>query len=448
MAGQSLSRRAFLASATTTAVLASCATKPNTAKVVPRSVSPNERLNIAVVGCGGRGYENLKETTSENVVALCDVDSNRAAKALTEHPNAKRYTDWRKLLDDTKSFDAVIVATPDHTHAPASVSAMRLGKHVYCEKPLARTIHEARVMAATAKEYKVATQMGTQGVSFDNTRTGIEMLRAGVIGTPKEIHVWTDRALNWWPQGVERPADTPPVPETIDWDVWIGVAPMRPYHPAYFPFKWRGWKDFGSGAIGDMGIHNAAIAYLGLQLGMPDGVKIVSTSPLCSETFPAWAELCLSFPAHGKSPALKLYWYDGGHKPTASLIDGDPVDKNGCIIVGSEGTLYSIDWAGDKHVLYPKEKFKDYQPPAPALRRVKSHHIEWFDACKGGPAAMCNFIDFAAPMTEIMQLGNLALRSGRDLGWDTAAMKSPGCAEADTFIKPRYREGWRIEGLG
>lgn len=447
MSNSTLSRRAFLASATTSAILVSCTTT-NTAKVVPRAVSPNERLNIAVIGCGGRGYENLKETTTENVVALCDVDSNRAARGLAEHPNAKRYTDWRKLLDDAKSFDAVIVATPDHTHAPASVTAMRLGKHVYCEKPLARTIHEARVMAATAKEYRVATQMGTQGVSFDNTRTGVEMLRAGVIGTPREIHVWTDRALNWWPQGVERPTDTPAVPETLNWDVWLGVAPTRPYNPAYLPFKWRGWKDFGSGAIGDMGIHNAAIAFLGLQLGMPDGVKIVSTSPLCKETFPAWAELAIQFPAHGKNPALTLHWYDGGHKPPASLISGDPVDKNGCIIVGSEGTLYSIDWAGDKHVLYPKEKFAEYKPPAPTLPRVKSHHQEWFAACKGGPATMANFIDFAAPMTEIMQLGNLALLVGRDLRWDTKALRSPDCAEAEKFIKPAYREGWRISGLG
>jgi hypothetical protein len=181
---------------------------------------------------------------------------------------------------------------------------------------------------------------------------------------------------------------------------------------------------------------------------MPDAVKIVSTSPLCRETFPAWAELAIQFPAHGKNPALTLYWYDGGHKPPASLIGGDPLDKNGCIIIGTEGTFYSIDWAGDRHMLYPKEKFAEYKPPAQTLPRVKSHHQEWFAACKGGPAPMANFIDFAAPMTEIMQLGNLALLVGRDLRWDTTAMQAPGCAEAEEFIKPAYREGWRISGLG
>ena len=447
MSHRTLTRRAFLGAATTTAVLAGCATRTNTARVVPRKISPNEKLNLALIGGGGRGYENLKEIRDQNVVALCDIDSNRAAKAIAELPNAKKFDDYRKLLDESALFDAVVVAVPDHTHAPASVQAMRLGKHVYCEKPLARTIHEARVMAATAKEYKVATQMGTQGVSFDNTRTGIEMLRAGVIGTPKEIHVWTDRALNWWPQGVERPVDTPPVPENINWDEWIGTAPMRPYHPAYHPFKWRGWKDFGSGAIGDMGIHNFAIAFLGLQLGMPDAVTAKS-SPLYKETFPAWAELCFSFPAQGRNPALNMFWYDGGHKPSKELIQNEDMDGNGCIIVGSEGTLYSIDWAGDKHVLYPREKFKDYAPPTPVLTRVKSHHQEWFDACRGGPAAMCNFVDFGAPNTEIMQLGNLALLAGKDLKWDTGAMKSPDCPEANAFVRPVYRAGWQVEGLG
>ncbi|MCC6795913.1 MAG: Gfo/Idh/MocA family oxidoreductase [Candidatus Hydrogenedentes bacterium] len=461
-------RRAFLASVTTTAVLTSCTTtkqdvqpttvdcppppaKPNTAKVVPRKISPNELLNIAVVGCGGRGFDNIRElrdTTKDNIVALCDVDTNRAKQALTEFSSAKQYSDWRKLLDDSTSFDAVLVATPDHMHAPVSVSAMRLGKHVYCEKPLARTIHEARVMASTAKEYGLATQMGTQGVGMNETRTNVELLRSGIIGAIQEVHVWTDRAKNWWPQGVERPKETPPAPENINWDLWLGVAPLRPYNPIYAPFKWRGWKDFGSGAIGDMGIHNAAIAFLGYQLGMPDGVKIVATSPLCSETFPAWAELQLNFPAQGNNPAFVLHWYDGGHKPPVSLIDNEPMDANGCIIVGTGGTAYSIDWAGNRMQLYPKEKFKDIKAPAQTLLRAKSHHAEWTEACKGGPAPMANFIDFAAPMTEIMQLGNLALRTGKDLKWDTKTATSPDCTEANAFVKPNYRDGWKIEGLG
>ncbi len=364
MAKQTVSRRAFLAAAGAFVAHSGCATRPNTARVVPRKISPNERLNIALVGCGGRGYENLRESRGENVVALCDIDPVRAGKALSEHPGATRYNDWRALFEHADTFDAVIVSTPDHTHAPASVTAMRLGKHVYCEKPLARTIHEARVMAATARECNVATQMGTQGVSYDNTRKGIELLRAGIIGAPREIHVWTDRATTWWPQGVERPVDSPAIPEQINWDVWIGAAPVRPYHPAYHPFKWRGWKDFGSGAIGDMGIHNAAIAYLGLGLGMPDGVTIIKSSPLCAETFPTWAELCFSFPASGANPALKMFWYDGGHKPPNTLINGGALDGNGCIIVGEKGTLYSVDWAGDVHHFYPEEIANDFAATA------------------------------------------------------------------------------------
>jgi predicted dehydrogenase len=220
--------------------------------------SPNERLNIAFVGAGGQAAFSLKGLASENIMALCDVDDRRASKAFRQYPKARKYRDFRKMLDQMhKQIDAVVVCTPDHVHASASIRAMRLGKHVYCEKPLAWSIEEARLMAREAKENRVATQMGTQGMAVDGSRAGVEVVRSGVLGPVREMHVWTDRARGWWPQGVDCPKETPPIPNGLQWDLWLGPAPERPYHPAYVPFKWRGWKDFGTGAIGDMGIPNS-----------------------------------------------------------------------------------------------------------------------------------------------------------------------------------------------
>ena len=244
-----------------------------------RAMAPSEKLNIAFVGSGGQAEFSLENLSGHNVVALCDVDSARAAAAFQRFPQARQFRDYRRMFDAMHAqIDAVVVCTPDHTHAPASVCAMRLGKHVYCEKPLAWCIDEARLMAKVAREQGVATQMGTQGMAMDGSRAGIEMLRSGVIGEPRELHVWTDRAKGWWPQGVPRPKDTPPVPASLDWDLWLGVAPARPYHPDYVPFKWRGWLDFGTGAVGDMGIHNAAMAYVGLGLGLPTSVQVLEVS--------------------------------------------------------------------------------------------------------------------------------------------------------------------------
>lgn len=437
----SLSRRTFLATAAATA--AGCVTRTRAS----RKTSPNEKLDIAIIGCGGQGFSNLHNVSFENVVAICDVDTNQAARAYAEFPKAKRFNDHRKLFDNERLFDAVVVSTPDHTHAPASIQAMRLGKHCYCEKPLTRTIHEARMMAATAKEYKVATQMGTQGLARDRTRQGIEMLWASVLGDVRDVHVWTDRAPSHWPQGMDRPSDTPPAPNGLDWDTWLGTAPARPYHPAYHPFKWRGWCDFGTGALGDMGIHNAALAWLGLKLGTPTKIEFQS-SPRFKETYPVWAEMTMSFPARGTQPPVTLFWYDGGKKPSPDLVGGRELDANGCIIVGSRGTLYSPDWAGDVHYFHPEDAFKDLQPPTPVLPRIESHHKEWIAACKDGPASLCNFVDFGAQITEVMLLGNLALLVGKNIEWDAKTMTAKNCPEAAPFITPTYRDGWQIKRLG
>jgi len=407
--------------------------------------APSEKLNVAFVGSGGQAGFSLEHLAEQNIVALCDVDERRAAAAFERFPKAKRFRDYRRMLDRmNRQIDAVVVATPDHTHAPASIRAMQLGKHVYCEKPLTWCIEEARRMAETAKRHGVATQMGTQGMAMDGARAGIEAIRAGAIGPVRELHVWTDRAAGWWPQGVDRPSETPPVPEGLDWDLWLGVAPERPYHPAYVPFKWRGWLDFGTGAIGDMGIHNAAMAWVGLKLGLPRSAEVVATSGANGETFPAWSILRLEFPARGPLPPVTMHWYDGGKRPSADLIGGRGVAKNGAILVGENRTMYSIEWTGADWHLLPEDKFRDYRPPEPFLPRSPGHHAEWIAACKGGPPAFCNFVDFAAPLTEVMLLGNLALRTGQKIEWDAEAMRANGCPQADELIRRKYRKGWEI----
>ena len=316
--------------------------------------SPNNRLNLAIVGCGGQGAENLDKVAGENIVALCDVDEKRAADAFQRYPKAKRFRDYRKMLDALhQQIDAVVVSIPDHMHAPVSLAAMELGKHVYCEKPLTWSIDEARRMASLAREKKLATQMGTQGMAADAARTGIEVIRSGVLGDVTELHVWTDRPTGWWAQGIDRPRDTPPVPSSLDWNLWLGVAPARPYHPAYCPFTWRGWKDFGTGAVGDMGIHNAAMPFAALQLGPPASAEILETSGLKPETFPAWSRLKLEFPASGGRGPITLYWYDGGQKPSAELVGGSKLAANGAIVVGTKGTLSSVEWTGGDWALLP-----------------------------------------------------------------------------------------------
>jgi predicted dehydrogenase len=405
--------------------------------------SPNEKLNIAVIGCGGRGGDNLQGVEGENIVALCDVDEARAARAWNRIPAAHKYHDYRKMFDEMQNqIDAVVVSTPDHMHAPIALMAMRLGKHVYCEKPLTWCIDEARRMAETARQFKVATQMGTQGMAEAGSRAGIEVVQSGVLGQVRQLHGWTDRPI--WPQGIERPQDTPPVPPGLKWDLWLGSAPLRPYHPAYVPFKWRGWLDFGTGAVGDMGIHNMAMAFLGLKLGLPTSVEVVESSPTMKETFPSWSILRYEFPQRGDLAPLTFYWYDGGQRPPQALLGTREMAKNGAILVGEKGTLYSIEWTGGDWHLLPEEKFRDFQPPAETIPRSPGHHAEWIAACKGERPAMCNFVDFAAGITEVMLLGNLALRTGKKIVWDGAAMQARDCPEADAFIRREYRTGWGI----
>jgi predicted dehydrogenase len=448
-----ISRRRFVAGS---AALAFGISAPRSLSASSRIVA-SDKLNIGIIGAGGRGADNLAAVRHENIVALCDCDFRNAAESFERFPNAKRYQDWRKMLDAEKNLDAVVVSTPDHNHAIISISAMRLGKHVYCEKPLTRSVWEARRMAQVAAETKVATQMGTQGHAFDGSRRAVEVIRSGAIGEVRELHVWTDRPAGWWPQGIERPRNEPDIPEGLDWDVWLGPAPNRPYHPAYVPFKWRGFWDFGTGAIGDMGIHNFDTVHWALELGVPTSVEVKDCSPRMDsgpmkETAPLWSIIELNFPARAQRPPIKMTWYDGGKVPPVELFHGEPIPKadGGSLAIGTKGTLMTRTWHGghspdDMFQLLPRKTFADYQAPEPSLRREphQDHHAEWIAACKGGPQSLSNF-GYASTLTESLLLGNVALRTGRKIVWDAENMRAQGCPEADRYIRPEFRNGWTI----
>lgn len=412
-----------------------------------RSYIANEKLNIAIIGAGGRGKGNLDAVKSENIVAICDVDEERAAAAFKEFPKAKKYHDFRKMLDEmSNQIDAVIVSTPDHVHAVASVWAMKLSKHVYCEKPLCYCIHEARIMREVAVQYRVATQMGNQGTASNGFRTNVEIIQSGAIGYVREVHVWTNRPI--WPQGMDRPTETPPIPKHLDWDLWVGPAPWRPYHPAYLPFKWRGWIDFGTGALGDMGCHtmNLPVMALKLDLAIQMGLPIIveaKSSGMNYESYPKWSIIRYEFPARGELPPVKLIWYDGGKKPPKDLLMGEKMTDSGCLIIGEKGTLFSPGDGGSARILLPKEKFAGYQPPKPTLPRSPGHHKEWLIACKGGPPAMSNF-NYAALLAEIVLLGNLALLVGERMVWDPQNIHVKWNIKADQYIYRHYRKGWEL----
>lgn len=453
-----ITRRRFLADSSK-AASAIAATNflfhPSRATGAPRRLSPNERLNIAFIGVGGQGAADMEEITTVedvNVVALCDVDETRLKSAAKKHPGAKHYRDYRKLLETEKSLDAVVVATPDHNHAPASIMALKLGRHVYCEKPLTRTVKEARAVTLAARQATVATQMGNQGMAFEGNRFINEWLADGAIGPVREVHVWSDRPTHrgklpfWWPQGIERPTDTPPVPATLDWDLWLGPAPMRPYHPAYAPFKWRGWWDFGSGGLGDMGIHNLAPVFSALNLGAPTSLSASST-PVFPETVPLANVVHYEFPARGELPAVKLHWYDGGMmppRPEELEPDRELNREDGIIFVGDKGKMLVEGWGGEKPRLIPEARNKEYQRPPKTLPRSVGHHKEWLLACRTGSPTRSNF-DFAGPLTEAVLLGMVCVRNGGDLlHWDSTNLKVTNDADANRFLHYEYRPGWEL----
>lgn len=438
-----VSRRSFVfGSLATAAGLAAGAEKIGR----KRPVSPNEKLNIAGIGIGGRGRSNLRELGSENIVALCDVDDEYAAETFAKYPKAKKYKDYRVMLEKQKDIDAVMVATPDHTHAIISMTAIKLGKHVYCEKPLTHTLFEARKLTEAAREMNVATQMGIQGHSHEGVRQIIEWINAGAIGPVREVHIWTDRPKGWWPQGVDRPTGTPPVPATLDWDLWLGPAPERPYNPAYLPFKWRGWWDFGCGAFGDMGCHLMDAPYWALDLGYPATVEASSTA-VNDETAPLASMVHYTFPARGNKPPVKLTWYDGGLLPPRpeELPDGHPMgnQNGGVIFVGDKGKILASDENARNPRLLPVSLAKSFPAPPKTIPRSPGHHKEWIEACKDGEPAKANF-DYSGPLTENVLLGNVAIRVGKKMYWDGRNMKCSNAPEANDYVQCAYREGWTL----
>jgi predicted dehydrogenase len=445
-AKRSFNRRQFLSTSTaaTSGLLlgAGFGQRAFGATVRPRKVSPNEKLNLAAIGAAGsQGATDTDGCASENIVALCDVDEIRLRERGAKYPKAKLYRDYRKMLDEMKEIDGVIVSTPDHHHAFASVMAMKLGKHVYCQKPLAHSVWEARRMREVARETGVITQMGNQGHSYDSTRRLVELVRAGALGEVREVHVWTDRPI--WPQGIGRPKETPPAPASLDWDLWLGPAPQRPYSPDYVPFKWRGWWDFGTGAVGDMACHNCDAAYWALDLGQPLTIE-AETSGVNSETAPKWAIVRFEFSQRGNLPPVKLTWYEGGKKPSRDLADGADLPANGTLMLGSKGKILFRDWNPNNFRLLPEDKFKDYQgPPQSIPRAPDGPYKEWIAACKGGSPCLSNF-DYAAPLTEFVLLGNLAMRTGKKIEWDAKKLEAKNCPEAAQFIRRDYRNGWTL----
>jgi predicted dehydrogenase len=413
-----------------------------------RSQSPNSKLNIAMIGVGGQANSNYSGLKSENIVALCDVDSNSLAKAAERSPGARQWSDYRKMFDELKDYDAVVVTTPDHHHFPATMRALKAGKHVYCEKPLTHSIWEARQIRDAAEAAKVATQMGNQGNAGENIRLTTEWIQSGAIGAVREVHAWSNRPI--WPQGVERPKDTPPVPETLNWDVWLGPAPERPYSPAYHPFKWRGFWDFGTGALGDMGCHILNWPFTALSLDLPQSVECLVQQGMTKESPPVKSLIAYDFPAgaNDRGP-VRVYWHDGGLMPTEGLSD-IPLDakgkmpENGTLFIGEKGKLWAEYDKAPKIV--PTSRASEFTQPPKTLPRSPGHHVEFIQACKGsGKRAGSDFVAKACRLTEFVLLGNLAVRAGnKKIEWDAATGRAKNNPGLDKYIHRDYRPGWIV----
>ena len=430
--------------------------------IVPRRVlggpghkPPSETLNIAGIGVGGQGGGDLRNVESENIVALCDVDWKHAAKTFERYPNARRYRDFRVMLEKEKNIDAVVVATPDHVHAVAAMTAIKMGKHVYVEKPLTYSVHEARALTEEARKAGVATQMGNQGHAAEAMRLLKEWIEAGAIGTVREVEAWTPHAV--WPQGIDRPTETPPVPETLSWDLWLGPAPQRPYHPCYLPAMWRGWWDFGTGAMGDMGCHILDMAFYAFELTWPTSVEASFSTfvpeglswdkKFNTESYPRASIVRFRFPARGDRPPLKLTWYDGGLMPERpdELEKGRRMGNTygGMLFIGETGKMICGAHGADGLRIIPESKMQAYERPPKRLPRSIGHHAEWIAACKGGPKPRSNF-DYAGPLTETVLLGNVAIRARQRIHWDPVEMKITDPPEANQWLRRDYRPGWSL----
>ncbi len=462
--GMTMSRRQFLS--TTTTVAAALMVAPRHVLGGARFVAPSERVHIALIGAGGQGRTNAQALFREadaRIVAVCDPNDRSdyepyyykgwagrsPVKAeIEKHYGAQvpgfrcaEYEDFRRMFEREKGIDAVLCATPDHLHALVSVTAMRLGKHVYCEKPLTHNVWEARLVARVARETGVATQMGNHGHSGDGIRTTVEWIRDGAIGAVREVEAWSD--AGHWALGKGRPPGTHPVPTGLNWDLWLGPREARPYHPVYVPFNWRGYWAFGTGAIGDMAIHNLDPAVWALDLSAPLTVEASGAGIDAEATCPG-AIYRYQFGARGALPPVKVTWHDGGLRPARpdALDDDDMMGggTNGILFHGDRGIMMCAGWGGAPRII-PDEKMDAYRRPAKSIPRSNGHHRDWLDACKGGPPASSHF-EYGARLTELMLLGNVALRTGKKIRWDSVAMKAANAPEADALLKESYRPGW------
>jgi len=450
--------------------------------IVPRSVlggkghiSPSERINIACIGTGVHGIVDINafiKNADVQIVAVCDVNTGSSdyrigatagrepARRIVESYYAKKksaagykgcaaYIDFREMLQNHKDIDAVVIATPDHLHAVAAMTAIKMGKHVYCQKPLAHDIFEVRKLTQAARRYNVVTQMGIQNHASSGLKSQVELLTSGVIGKVHEIHLWAESPH--WPQGVKRPAETPEVPKSLNWDLWIGPAPYRPYHPAYHPRRWRGWYDFGGGALGDMGCHVFDAAFWALKLGYPTKIEAVSSyykdylgkKVINTETYPRASIVRYHFSARGDMPPVKLTWYDGGLKPARpdELADNEDLPMTGGLYIGERGKTLA-GFAKTPKLLGPP-KVKNCKLPEPYLPRDVDHYQDWIRACKGGPKPLANF-DYSGPLAEVVLQGCIAVRTGKLLAWDGPNMKVTNHPEANKYIHQNYRKGWSL----
>ncbi len=409
----------------------------------PRRISANEKLGIGIIGVANQGSYNLNSVAGENIVALCDVDENFLSAAAKKFPAAKTYRDFRRLLDQP-DLDAVVVATPDHTHAVATAAALRSGRHVYCEKPLTRTISECRVVTELARKHKLITQIGTQIHSGENYHLVVDLIQQGTIGPVNEVHVWVNATYG----GKDWPAERPPIPAHLDYDLWLGPVPARPYHPDIVPRWWRHWWAFGGGALADFGCHFMDLPHWALALTAPSSAEVVEGPPVHADSTPPWLIVRYEYPAStvarppgaaAKSP-LKLTWYHGGKKP--ALLPSDIAGQwaSGVLFLGETGTLLA-DYT--RHVVMRERDFKDYAVPKSISSDFTRHHREWIQCVKTGKPASSDFA-YSGPLTEAALLGNVAYRARQRLEWDSKNLRAKNCPEANQFIQHQYRKGWQL----
>jgi predicted dehydrogenase len=409
--------------------------RPTPGLAARRRLSLNDKLNLGVIGVAGRGGENLAGVSTENIVALCDVDEQRLNAAAKNHPGARLYTDFQRLLDQ-KDIDAVVLSTPDHTHAVAAVRALKSGRHLYCEKPLARTISEARIVTETARKEKRVTQIGTQIHAGKNYRRVVELVQSGVIGVIEEVHVWANS--RWG--GKDKSKETPPVPPHLHYDLWLGPVPYVPYHPEHVPYNWRQWWAFGGGSLGDFGCHYMDLPHWALDLRRPLSVE-AEGPPVHPDSPPPWLIVRYAYPARGASPPVKLTWYHGGKHP--EFLDPELLKKwvSGVLFIGQNGKMLLADY--NRRLLLPEAEFKEFVAPQPFIPDSIGHHQEWIRACKTGEPTTCPFA-YSGPLTETVLLGNVAYRVGEKIDWDSRKLKARNCPGAEEFIQHRYRKGWKI----